>query len=122
MLLNSYAVLAVFLALLRLALAIMVLAFGAFGWRRRRAPGGPAARDNAGHLAFLLAVTLVLLGVASWPLLYWLLQSYVSLWPSAMCIYGVTQVGAGSMGPARHLPELLLAMQVMKPLLVFAGG
>jgi hypothetical protein len=118
--LNSYAVLAVFLALLRLALGVVVLACGAFGWRRWHADR--SGSENAGHLAFLLAVTLVLLGVASWPLLYLLLQSYVPEWPGAMCIYGVTQVGKGSMGPARHLPSLVLAMQVMKPLLVFAGG
>src|SRR5262249_22181938 len=89
-------------------------------WRRWHADR--SGSENAGHLAFLLAVTLVLLGVASWPLLYLLLQSYVLEWPGAMCIYGVTQVGKGSIGPARHLPSLGLAMGIMKPLLVFAGG
>src|SRR5262245_40570263 len=122
MLLNRYAVLAVFLALRGLVLGALGLMCGAFGWRRYHAAPDRTTTENAGHLAFLLAVTLVLLGVASWPLLYLLLQSYVPEWPSAMCIYGVTQVGKGSMGPARHLPSLLLAMQVMKPLLVFAGG
>jgi hypothetical protein len=122
MMLNSYAVLAVFFALLRLGLGVVVLACGAFGWRRWHAGGDRTTSENAGHLAFLLAVTLVLLGIASWPLLYLLLQSYVPEWPGAMCIYGVTQVGAGSTGPARHLPGLLRAMQVLKPALVFAGG
>jgi hypothetical protein len=122
MVLNSYAVLAVFLALLRLALGVIVVACGAFGRRRWHAAADRTTAENAGHLAFLLAVTLVLLGVASWPLLYLLLQSYVPEWPGAMCIYGITQVGKGSMGPARHLPPLILAIQVMKPLLVFVGG
>src|SRR5262245_46180835 len=122
MVLNSYAVLAVFLALLRLALGVIVLVCGAYGWRRWHAAADRSSAENAGHLAFLLAVTLVLLGVASWPLLYLLLQSYVPEWPGAMCIYGVTQVGKDSMGPARHLPGLILAIQIMKPALVFAGG
>jgi hypothetical protein len=39
-----------------------------------------------------------------------------------MCIYGVTQIGTGSIGPARYLPGLLRTMQLLKPALVFAGG
>jgi len=39
-----------------------------------------------------------------------------------MCIYGVTQVGAGSVGPSRFLPGLLTALQVLKPALVFLTG
>src|SRR6516225_555396 len=39
-----------------------------------------------------------------------------------MCIYGVTQIGKGSIGPARFLPGLLDALQLLKPALVFAGG
>lgn len=120
MILNSYAVLTIFLALWRLTLGVVVLACGAFGWQRWH--GNVERRENAGHLALLLAVTLVLLAVASWPLLYLLLQSYVPEWPGAMCIYGVTQVGKGSSGPARHLPSLIFAMQLLKPALIFVGG
>jgi hypothetical protein len=39
-----------------------------------------------------------------------------------MCIYGVTQVGTGSLGPSRLLPSLLAALQVIKPALVFLTG
>jgi hypothetical protein len=120
MILNSYAVLDVFLALLRLGLGVLVLACGAFGWQRWH--GTSERRENAGHLALLLAITLVLLAVAAWPLLYLLLQSYVLEWPGAMCIYGVTQVGKGSSGPAGYLPNLIFVMQWLKPALVFAGG
>ena len=56
------------------------------------------------------------LGLASWPLLYLLLQSYVPEWPDVMCIYGVTRVGAGSVGASRFLPGLVTALQVLKPL------
>jgi hypothetical protein len=51
-----------------------------------------------------------------------LLQSYVTEFPGAMCIYGVTRIGEGSLGPARHLPGLLVFLQITKPILMFAGG
>jgi hypothetical protein len=51
-----------------------------------------------------------------------LLQSYVNEWPGVMCIYGVTQVGRGSIGPSRFLPDLLTALQALKPALVFVTG
>jgi hypothetical protein len=60
--------------------------------------------------------------VVSWPLLYLLLQSYVSEWPGIMCIYGVTRIGAGSIGPSRFLPPLLTALQITKPALIFLSG
>jgi hypothetical protein len=62
------------------------------------------------------------LNLASWPLFYLLLQSYVAEWPGVMCIYGVTQIGAGSLGPSRFLPGLLATLQVVKPALVFVTG
>jgi len=51
-----------------------------------------------------------------------LLQSYVPEWPGVMCIYGVTQIGTGSLGPSRFLPDLLITLQVIKPALVFLTG
>jgi hypothetical protein len=39
-----------------------------------------------------------------------------------MCIYGVTQIGAGSAGTSRFLPELLQILQLTKPALIFTGG
>src|SRR5262249_16054841 len=77
---------------------------------------------SRGALLFLLAFLLLGLNLAAWPLLYLLLQSYVPEWPGVMCIYGVTQVGTGSLGASRFLPELLKTLQVTKPALVFGGG
>src|SRR5262249_763476 len=51
-----------------------------------------------------------------------LLQSYVPEWPGVMCIYGVTQVGTGSLGPSRFLPGLVKLLQMTKPALVFGSG
>ena len=62
------------------------------------------------------------LNVLAWPIFYLLLQSYVTEWPGVMCIYGVTRVGAGSLGSSRFLPPLLDTLQVTKPLLVFLSG
>src|SRR5438067_419399 len=123
MILNTYAVLAAFLALLRLVLGGAVVAAGVAGLRHRAATPDDRTRDeDRGTLAFLLALLLVGLGVASWPLLYLLLQSYVPEWPGVMCVYGVTKIGEGSLGPSRYLPDLLRGLQAAKPALVFAGG
>jgi hypothetical protein len=125
MILNSYAVLLSFVALLRLLAGVAVLVAGAAAWRARSRPTTPEGRDKAEdrtYLVFLLALLLVGLNLVSWPLLYLLLQSYVPEWPGVMCVYGVTQVGKGSLGTSRFLPDLLRFLELTKPALVFAGG
>ncbi len=125
MILNTYAVLLAFVAVLRLVLGLLVVAVGAAAWRSAAAPVTPEGRtglEDRCYLLFLLALLLVGLNLVSWPLLYLLLQSYVPEWPGVMCIYGVTQIGQGSLGPARYLPNLLRFLQLAKPALVLAGG
>jgi hypothetical protein len=122
MVVNAYAILDAFLVALRLILgtAIVTLALSAF--RRESGADGRLHTEEQGSFLFLSAATLLGLSVVSWPVFYLLLQSYVSQWEGVMCIYGVTQIGAGSMGPARFLPGLLHALQLSKPLLGFLGG
>jgi hypothetical protein len=125
MILNSHAVLLAFVGLLRLTLGLLVLVLGVAAWRAARRPTTPDDRDFlAGrfYLLFLMALLLLGLNLVSWPLLYLLLQSYVPEFPGVMCIYGVTRIGEGSTGPARHLPDLLRLLQATKPALVFVGG
>jgi hypothetical protein len=125
MILNSYAVLVAFVGVLRLLVGLLVLGLGAVAWRaagRAVTPEGQTALEDRGYLVLLLGLLLLGLNLASWPLLYLLLQSYVPEWPGVMCIYGVTQVGSGSLGPSRFLPDLLRCLQLTKPALVFAGG
>lgn len=125
MILNAYAVLDVFLCLLRLAFSLVVIGVGAYAWKRARRALSPEARkalEDRTYLLFLVAVLLLGLNVVSWPLLYLLLQSYVPEWPDVMCIYGVTQIGRGSVGVSRFLPGLLKALQLTKPALVFGSG
>jgi hypothetical protein len=122
---NTYAVLDAVVAALRLALAPAVVGLAVAALRRWRAAADPAAREVAEppfYLAVALAGLLLALDVLAWPLFYLLLQSYVPQWPGVMCVYGVTRVGAGSVGPARFLPPLLAALQGAKPLLVFVSG
>src|SRR5260370_15820784 len=124
MILNAFAVLDGFTTLLRLVLALVVIALalgGWQGWRGATAAAGVRLEDR-NYLLFLLAFLLLFLNLASWPILYLLLDSYVPEWPGVMCIYGVMQVGRGSDGMSRFLPDLLRALQVIKPLLVFASG
>lgn len=124
MILNAYAVLCAFVAALELFCSLLVAGLGVAAWRAARRPGALTSerREERSVLLSLSAGLLLLLSLASWPLFYLLLQSYVPQWPDVMCIYGVTRVGTGSFGPARFLPRLVTALQVLKPALVFAGG
>jgi hypothetical protein len=125
MILNSYAVLDFFTCLLRFAFGLMILSLGTTAWCKCRpglTPEGRKALEDRCYLLFLAALVLLGLNLASWPLLYLLLQSYVPEWPGVMCIYGVTQIGAGSIGVSRFLPGLLGILQASKPALVVASG
>ncbi|MCI0379247.1 MAG: hypothetical protein L0215_16685 [Gemmataceae bacterium] len=125
MILNTFAVLTALVGALRLAFGLLVVALGYTAWRAARRAATPEDRqilEDRCYLVLLLALLLVGLNVASWPLFYLLLQSYVPQWPGVMCIYGVLDIGADSMGPGRYLPDLLLLLQWTKPLLVFVGG
>jgi hypothetical protein len=126
MILNAYAVLDAFVSLLRLGLGLLVVGLAFSSWRLWRRSGAvpevrPVLEDRC-YLLFLTASLLLGLNVLSWPLFYLLLQSYVPEWEGVMCIYGVTRVGAGSVGPARFLPPLVTTLQAMKPALVFLSG
>jgi hypothetical protein len=125
MLPNSFGPLDAFVGLLRLLCALLTLGFGVaalWTYRGARRAGGEPGREGLLHLLLLLAFLLLGLNFASWPLFYLLLQSYVREMPGVMCIYGVTRFGSGSLGPARFLPGLLLALQLTKPALVFLSG
>ena len=125
LILNGYTVLSVFVCLLRFVLGLVVASAGLSVWRQARRKRTTSQSDSLEHRSYRMIVSagiLIGLNVVSWPILYLLLQSYVSEWPSAMCIYGVTQVGAGSLGASRFLPGLLIGLQWMRPFLLFVGG
>ncbi|MBI1310202.1 hypothetical protein GC176_02760 [bacterium] len=121
MFLNGYTTLAAFLSGLRIILGIGLVSVSG----RRICGKADVSADAAEYrvaLVIALALAVVVLNAVSWPLLYVLLQSYVQQWPSVMCIYGVTQIGKGSIGLSRLLPGLLDILQFLRPLLVFASG
>ena len=131
MIVNAYAILDAFTCLVRLALGVMVLGGGLFAWRSWRRGGAAAPAiwsDGNGqveeryYLLFLLGTVLMASNLASWPLFYLLLQSYVPQWPGVMCIHGVTQVGDGSIGSSRHLPAIVAWLEILKPSLAFGTG
>lgn len=126
MILNGYAVLDAFVSLLRLGLGLAVVWQAFRLWRRWRqrfaSPEQRTAVEDRGYLVYALAGLLLGLNVVAWPILYLLLQSYVREWPGVMCIYGVTRVGAGTIGPSRFLPALVTALEVLKPGVVFLSG
>jgi hypothetical protein len=123
--LNAYAVLDAFVTASRGLVALAVVVLSVFALCRsagRTSAETRRALEDRGYMLFLLSFLLLVLNVTSWPLLYLLLQSYVPEWPGVMCIFGVTQIGAGSHGTARFLPALLEFLQWSKPLLVFLTG
>ncbi|MHB1426099.1 MAG: hypothetical protein ACYC3I_23295 [Gemmataceae bacterium] len=126
MIVNAYAVLDAFVSFLRLGLGLLVVGLGLFAWRfwRRHAFQAEDREklENRCHLLLLLASILLWLNVASWPIFYLLLQSYVPQWPDVMCIYGVTRIGSRGIGSSRFLPPLVTALQALKPALVFLSG
>ena len=83
---------------------------------------GTSRVEHLVYLSTVLAYALLGLSLVSWLLLYLILDSFVPQWPGAMCIYGVTRIGAGASGPQAWLPSLVTASQVLKPLMVFAAG
>jgi hypothetical protein len=124
--LNAYAVLDAFVSLLRLGLALPVVWLACAAWQTWRqaalAPDARKALEDRCYLLYLLGCLSLALNVLSWPVFYLLLESYVTEWPGLTCVYGVTRVGAGSVGSSRFLPPLLAALQTSKPLLVFLSG
>lgn len=125
MIVNAYAILAAFLCLLQVVLGLLVVGSALRSLRRWNFSSTleqKQAVEERTYLQLLLALLLLGFNLASWPVLYLLLQSYVPSWPGIMCIFGVTQIGTGSLGSSRHLPWLLSTLQATKPLLVFLGG
>lgn len=121
--LNAYAVLDVLISLVRLGLALFVVVGGLLSLRRWRRRGeAQETGEQRGFLLMLSGCVLVILSVASWPLFYLMLQSYVPSWPSAMCIAGIRQIGADSVGPSRFLPGLVRTVEIMRPAMVFLAG
>lgn len=126
MILNAYAVLSGFVVMLRGILAILLIGLASrllLRWRHSQESSiARTEAENRSYLLSLLAMWLLALNVVSWPLLYLLLQSYVPHWPGVMCIYGVTQIGSGSLGASRFLPGLIVSLQFLKPAAVFLSG
>lgn len=122
---SGYVGLGGFIALLEMAAGMWAAAVGVRSYLARRLDRAEARPDRLEALTYLAALlTYVLLGLslASWLVLYLMLDSFVPQWPGAMCIYGVTRIGEGSRGVYGLLPNLVLLLQVLKPALVFAAG
>lgn len=127
MTLNPIAIIDLFVAVVRLGMGLTALVVGLRLLFRTRSGAVEFSSGERGHasryyLVAMLGGSLLVMGLASWPLTYLAWQSYVPEWPGAMCIYGITRIGAGSLGAARWLPALAIAVQVLKPAILFVAG
>ncbi|HJT31125.1 MAG TPA: hypothetical protein VJ783_03585 [Pirellulales bacterium] len=124
MALNGYVVLSAFFSVLGLATAVATVGLATSTLLRMRLTAWRGEQHVEDRVYLTIQLTYALLGLtlASWIVLYLLLETFVPLWPGAMCIYGITQIGEGSRGVTGWLPSLVIAMQAMKPLVAFAAG
>lgn len=125
MITSGYSALAGFIGVLQFVAGVVAMGVGARNLPRGSRDDADAATDrleSATYLAALLAYLLLGLSLASWLVLYLMLDSFVPQWPGAMCIYGVTLIGERSRGIYGWLPTLVTLSQWMKPALIFTIG
>lgn len=68
--------------------------------------------EQKGYLVFLLACVILSVRMLAWPWFCFMLQSFVSEVPGAMCMFGVTQI----------LPSTVTFLQIIKPISFFIMG
>ncbi|HET6883602.1 MAG TPA: hypothetical protein VFI31_25845 [Pirellulales bacterium] len=121
---SGYVTLAGFLAVVQLAASAWAIVVGVRSLAAKTPADDEAADrlESRTYLAGLLAYLLLGTSLASWAVLYLLLDSFVPQWKGAMCIYGVTQIGEGSRGMYSWLPKLVFLEQALKPLLILSTG
>ncbi|HHT9123680.1 MAG TPA: hypothetical protein ACFYEF_12490, partial [Candidatus Wunengus sp. YC63] len=68
--------------------------------------------ERKGYLVFLLACVTLSVRMIVWPWFYFMLQSFVSEIPGAMCMFGVTQI----------FPSTVTFLQIIKPISFFIMG
>ena len=68
--------------------------------------------EQKGYLVFLWACVTLSIRMIVWPWFYFMLQSFVSEIPGAMCMFGVTQI----------LPSTVTFLQIIKPISFFIMG
>lgn len=117
MILNVATVVSLFLAAVGALLAAAAIGVAPAAWwtrRRARTPNQHEAIEHHAHLLVLLLGVLALVRLIAWPHFYGLMKSYVpTLAPyGAMCVFGVTRIQA----------DLVLALQVVKPLALLGLG
>ena len=115
MILNPFALTALFVGTISLALTAASVFSALYffrQWKRCEGADEKARMEIRIHLSLLLLLTAFLLRLASWPLFYILLQSYIPIVTGAMCIFGVTRV----------MPAFVAFLQILKPLAFFLVG
>jgi len=122
---NAPSILAGLLSMAQAGFSVMVVVAAARAVRvavRARTAEERDAAETEQLRPTLPAAGLLIVTLASWPLLIGVLDSYVGEWPSTMCIQGITQIGERSLSAVRHLPMLLDVLFVTKPLVILSAA
>jgi len=118
--LDAFSVVVTFLAVIEVVLGVTAAVLGVR--QLRASPATTDGPDVRRPLLALVAATLVVVTVVSAPLFYLLLASWVPRWSGVMCVEGVRRIGLGATGAVGLLPRLVGALDIAKPLVVFAAG
>lgn len=115
MVINIYTIIMLFVAFLSLSLGGFIIYAST---KALQNSGTIVSAENRsifernGYLIFLLACVALSIRMLTWPLFYFMLQSFVSEVPGAMCMFGVTQI----------LPSTVVFLQIIKPVSFFIIG
>lgn len=115
MIVNVYTILMLFVAFLSLFLGGYLL-YATLRTLLRLEPALSLATKSSferkGYLLFLVACVALSIRMLAWPWFYFMLRSFVSEVPGAMCMFGVTQI----------LPSTVTSLQIIKPISFFIMG
>lgn len=115
MIINIYTIIMLFVAFLSLSLGIFLLYTTTKTLISFKSilPAETKSRfEKRGYLIFLAACVALSVRMIVWPWFYFMLQSFVSEVPGAMCMFGVTQI----------LPSTVTFLQIIKPISFFIMG
>ncbi len=115
MIVNIYTLIMLFVSFVSLSLGVYLFYSTLkmiYGFQKYISTETKSKFEQKGYLIFLVACVALSIRMLAWPWFYFMLQSFVSEVPGAMCMFGVTQI----------LPSTVTFLQIIKPIAFFIMG